>query len=221
MPPRFDRSLIPDSPDLCYEAALWAGGCARVGGLDEAGRGALAGPVAVGVVILPPDLAIEHDLHGVRDSKEMTPHSREAWAGRIRTLVSAWAVGLAEADEIDRLGIVPAVRLAAKRALNGLAVCPQHLLVDYLDLPEICIPQTPLVKGDARVLSIAAASVLAKTHRDEIMRSLDTEYPGYRLGVHKGYGTAAHREAILRLGPSSIHRLSFLKHIISSGGNHE
>ena len=120
-----------------------------------------------------------------------------------------WAVGFAEAEEIDRIGIVPATRLAIRRALSSLTIQPDHLLVDYLKLPEIPIPQTCLVKGDARCLSIAAASILAKTSRDELCRTLELQYPGYGFARHKGYGTAAHLKAIQELGVSPAHRRSF------------
>jgi ribonuclease HII len=206
---KFDRSLIPASPDLAFEKALWVQGIVRVAGIDEAGRGAMAGPVAAGAIILPTNCELEFYLEGVRDSKEMTPASREQWAGRLAEVALACAVGFAGPDEIDALGIVPATRLAVSRALDGLAVIPQHLLVDYLALPEIALPQTSLVKGDARSLSIAAASILAKTARDALMRSLDLQYPGYGLGMHKGYGTSIHRLAIDRFGLSPVHRQSF------------
>jgi ribonuclease HII len=160
-------------------------------------------------VILPPDANIERELAGVRDSKEMTAPQRDTWALRIREVALAWGVGFASPDEIDDLRIIPATRLAAQRALAALTVEPQHLLLDYLLLPDNPQPQTSLIKGDARSLSIAAASILAKTSRDDLLTELDSEHPGYGLGTHKGYGTQAHREAIIRRGPSPIHRMSF------------
>ncbi len=183
-----------------------------VAGLDEAGRGALAGPVAVGAVILPEQsrARLAAALNGVRDSKLMTPAEREEAAPRIRACALACAVGFASAEEIDADGIVLATRLAALRALHELQVFPDYLLTDFrLELPELDIPQTALVKGDARCLSIAAASVLAKTARDAIMRDMDALVPGYGLGQHKGYGTPAHVMAIQLLGQSVIHRKSF------------
>ena len=209
MPVKFDRSLLPAAPDLSFETELWASGLSRLAGIDEAGRGALAGPVAAGAVILPSEPSLVETLLGVRDSKEMTPASREYWAGRLQGLAVACGVGFASAREIDELGILPATRLAVQRALEQLSVSPQHLLVDYLELPGCRIPQTALVKGDARSLSIAAASILAKTARDALLRQLDSQYPGYIFAAHKGYGTAAHLAAIQRLGPCPIHRLSF------------
>jgi ribonuclease HII len=180
-----------------------------VAGIDEAGRGALAGPVAAAALILPPDADLRQALQGVRDSKQLTPARRAFWAPRLRRLALGCGVGLASSQEIDELGIVPATRLAAHRALEALPLAPQHLLVDYLDLPDCSIPQTSLVKGDARCLSIAGASILAKTARDEILRQLDGQYPGYGFAGNKGYGTLAHRQALARLGPSQVHRRSF------------
>jgi ribonuclease HII len=212
-------------PDLAFELELWKSGLTYVAGLDEAGRGALAGPVAVGAVILPRDAGWPARPHrskargtrqpasflgGVRDSKQMTPLQREAAAPRIKQLALAWSVGFASPQEIDSQGIVQAVRLAALRALADLGIFPDYLLTDFrLELPELDVCQTALVKGDARCLSIAAASVLAKTARDALMRDLDGEVPGYELAQHKGYGTRAHRLALQRLGRSAIHRRTF------------
>jgi len=209
MPVKFDRSLLPAAPDLSFEINLWASGLTYLAGIDEAGRGALAGPVSAGAVILPPEPSLIETLLGVRDSKEMTPAKREYWAGRLPDLAVSSGIGFASAQEIDELGILPATRLAVQRALERLSIPPQHLLVDYLELPACRIPQTALVKGDARSLSIAAASILAKTARDALMRQLDSQYPGYVFAAHKGYGTALHLAAIQRLGPCPIHRTSF------------
>ena len=201
---------MTQNPDLSHEKHLWTH-FKRIAGLDEAGRGALAGPVAVGAVILPEDEPLLFQaLAGVRDSKQMTPLGRERLAPRIREVALAWGVAFASAEEIDSLGIVCATRTAAVRALRGLSVLPHYLLTDFrLELPQLELAQTSLVKGDARCLSIACASVLAKTARDEWMRELDSQYPGYGLGKHKGYGTQAHRSAMKRLGLSKIHRQSF------------
>jgi ribonuclease HII len=206
---KFDRSLLPPCPDLAFEMALWARGVRVIAGVDEAGRGALAGPVAAGAVILPNDPDLAASLSGVRDSKQMSPAGRAMWAERIRHLAVGYAVGYASNLEIDDLGIAPATRLAIERCLAGLALQPEHLLVDYLVLPAVLIPQTSLVKGDARSLSIAAASILAKTARDARMGELEDEYPGYGFSTHKGYGTVAHRRRLAQLGPCPIHRLSF------------
>jgi ribonuclease HII len=197
-------------PNLTFEKILWHSRLTRVAGLDEAGRGALAGPVAAGAVILPANPRLIRTLNGVRDSKLMTPDQRALWAGRIKSVALGWQVGFASADEIDTLGIVHATRLAALRALAGLGLSPDYLLTDFrLELPELETPQTALVKGDQKCLSIAAASVLAKTARDAMLCALESEYPGYGLERHKGYGTARHRAAIGRLGFSPIHRKTF------------
>lgn len=198
------------NPDLFFEKKLWRSGLKHIAGLDEAGRGALAGPVAVGAVILPEQAHLLSTLSGVRDSKQMTPLERESAAARIREIALVWGVGLASADEIDSQGIVHATRLAALRALESMGLFPDYLLTDFrLELPQLDVSQSSLVRGDASCLSIAAASVLAKTARDALMRELDSHYPGYGLGSHKGYGTEAHRLALRRLGFSPIHRKTF------------
>jgi ribonuclease HII len=209
MTPKFDRRLLPLAPDFAFEIALWDQGYNLVAGVDEAGRGALAGPVAAGALIFPSDPGLLLALKGVRDSKQMTAVQRSFWAQRLAEVCLAWGVGFASAEEIDTLGIVPATRLAACRAVQALGVHPEHLLIDYLSLPELPIAQTPLVKGDMRSLSIAAASILAKTRRDALLCELEAQYPGYGLARHKGYATGAHRAALERLGPSPIHRLNF------------
>lgn len=196
-------------PDLSFETELWANGRRHIAGIDEAGRGALAGPVAAAALILPQLLNIKAKLSGVRDSKQMTPNQREIWGRVLRAIALAWGVGFASHEEIDALGILSATRLAARRALESLAVRPDHLLLDYLKLADVDLPQTSLVKGDCRSLSIAGASILAKTARDALMRELDGQYPGYGFAAHKGYGTAAHLGALARLGPCPEHRLSF------------
>jgi ribonuclease HII len=162
-------------------------------------------------VILPDDKTLlASTLAGVRDSKQLTPRTRESLAKPIMETAMDWAVGYATPREIDMQGIVRATRLAAIRALHQFTLNPQYLLTDFrLELPQIDIPQTAIIKGDAHCLSIACASIIAKTERDALMRELDSQFPGYGLGRHKGYGTQAHRSALKRLGPSSIHRQSF------------
>jgi ribonuclease HII len=211
MPP-FDRTLLPLEPDLTFEQICWRSGLMAVAGIDEAGRGALAGPVSAAAVILPPETTIMRMLKGVRDSKQMTPAQRGSAREMILQHALTWAVGFATAAEIDQVGIVPATRMAAWRALNSLALPPAHLLLDYLFLPDVTLPQTALIKGDCRSLSIAAASVLAKTARDALLCELDLTYPGYGFAAHKGYGTQAHRAALQCLGPCPAHRLSFSFH---------
>ena len=202
--------MIP-TPDLTFELGLWQSGLRHIAGLDEAGRGALAGPVAVGAVILPEDKPhLSSTLAGLRDSKLMTPLERSRLTPLIQASARTWGVGFASNEEIDELGIVASTRLAASRALEALTLFPDYLLTDFrLELPELDVSQTSLVKGDQKSLSIAAASVLAKTARDALMRELDGQYPGYEFARHKGYGTVMHRTAIQRLGHSPIHRKSF------------
>lgn len=199
------------SPSLKFESDLWDSGLQFIAGLDEAGRGALAGPVAVGAVILPNDKTLlASTLKRVRDSKQLTPRQRDSLVPSIRSTALAWSVGFATADEIDSQGIVRAARLAAIRALHQFSITPQYLLTDFrLELPQIDIPQTSIIKGDAHCLSIACASILAKTERDALMRELDERFPGYGLGQHKGYGTQAHRSAVKRKGLTPVHRRTF------------
>ncbi|HEX7621678.1 MAG TPA: ribonuclease HII [Anaerolineales bacterium] len=195
------------TPTLEFEMNLWNAGFTRIAGLDEAGRGAWAGPVAAAAVILPANPSLTRVLCRVRDSKLMTPLARETWAPQIKNSSLGWGVGFASAEEIDKLGILPATKLAATRALENLL--PDYLITDYLVFREIDLPQTALVKGDQRSLSVAAASVLAKTARDALMRELDVQYPGYGFFHHKGYGTRLHQDAIKKLRRCEIHRKSF------------
>jgi len=197
-------------PSLDYETPRWTAGYRRVAGLDEAGRGAWAGPVVAAAVVLPPgDRALLERLRGVRDSKQLTPKQREALLGVIRECAVAVGVGAVPPDEIDALGIVPATRRAMVLALEAISPPADYLLIDHLPLVEVALPQYSLPKGDARVLSIAAASIVAKVSRDRIMVELDERLPGYGFARHKGYGTAQHQAALAALGPSSVHRLSF------------
>ena len=206
---KFDISTLPKYPDLKIEAPLWDAGWAHIAGIDEAGRGALAGPVCAAAVILPNLPERTRILAGVRDSKQMTQLQRERFEPLVKEIAISYGIGFATAAEIDEIGILPATRLAAKRAVEALSPTPDYLITDYLKLPEIDIPQEHFIKGDARSLTIAAASVLAKTARDAHLRQLDEQVPGYDLSRHKGYGTKAHRAAIHKLGKSPIHRQSF------------
>ncbi|OGO12965.1 MAG: ribonuclease HII [Chloroflexi bacterium RBG_13_68_17] len=215
------RPPAEQQPSLVMEQALRAHGFACIAGLDEAGRGAWAGPLTAAAVILPLENAgLAGLLIGVRDSKIMTARQRTRWAESIRQVALAWAVGEASVDEVDGLGPLRASRLAMTRALNGLRLQPVHLLIDHLCLPEVTLPQTALPHGDALVLSIAAASVLAKVSRDQEMVSLDCAFPDYGFGRHKGYGTPQHRHALQRLGPSAVHRRSYapVAALASAGG---
>jgi len=206
---RLDPCLLPPAPNISFEKKLWKTGINHVAGIDEAGRGALAGPVVAAAVILPPQPSIVEKLDGLKDSKQLTPSQRTEWAECLRSIALAWGIGIASNAEIDQQGIVPATRLAAQRAMVNSKIAPEHLLLDYLFLPDDETPQTNLIKGDERSLSIAGASILAKTARDGLLIALESEYPGYRFAEHKGYATSQHLEALDRLGPSPIHRFSF------------
>ncbi|KPL88223.1 ribonuclease HII [Ardenticatena maritima] len=195
-------------PTLHYERLFWSQGKRYVAGCDEAGRGCWAGPVMVAAVVLPADVTMANVLRaaGVRDSKLLTPAQREALVPLIEEVALATAVASASPAEIDRLGIAPATRLAIRRALEQLPLAPQALLLDAFPLPESPLPQEALVRGDSLSISIAAASILAKVARDRLMEAYDTDYPGYGFARHKGYGTAEHRAALQRLGPTPLHR---------------
>ncbi|MBL8099633.1 MAG: ribonuclease HII [Anaerolineales bacterium] len=196
-------------PDLTHEKKLWSA-YNFIAGLDEAGRGALAGPVFVGAVILPKEKSLIKKLSGVHDSKLLNPKKRNLLNPQIKESALAWGIGFSTAAEIDRLGIVPATRLAASRAIEAMHFIPDFLLTDFrLELPELDIPQTSIVKGDQKSLSIASASILAKTARDDMMREIDSQYPNYHFSNHKGYGTLTHRKVIKQFGHSPIHRKTF------------
>jgi ribonuclease HII len=187
-------------------------------GIDEAGRGPLAGPVAVGVVVIP--LAFAWDLlQGVRDSKQMTELGREIWFEKLRVLEREYgvrhAVGFSSAQYIDERGIVPAIRAALGRALRELAVDAAEasvLLDGSLKAPERFASQKTIIRGDESEPIISLASIAAKVKRDHLMKRLAITYPGYGFEIHKGYGTKAHREAIIELGPCPIHRKTFVKY---------
>jgi ribonuclease HII len=190
---------------LTRERELWASGIERVAGVDEAGVGPLAGPVVAAAVIFPAG----HGIPGVDDSKKLTPERRATLALSIREHALAFAVAVVDPAEIDRINVYRATLLAMGRALDGLSIRPDHVLVDARRIPGCDLPQEAIVKGDARCHAIAAASIVAKTTRDALMRRYDDEFPGYGFGDHKGYPTEAHRDAIRRLGPCAIHRRSF------------
>lgn len=184
----------------CYDPTVIEAGC------DEAGRGCLAGPVAAAAVILP-----EGFTHPwLNDSKKLTEKRRDELRAIIEREAVAWAVVMVDNEEIDRINILNASILAMHRALDALTVRPQAVIVDGNRFKPYCdVPSTTFVKGDGRFGNIAAASILAKTHRDELMRRLDERYPGYGWAINKGYPTAAHRKAITELGPTPLHRMSF------------
>jgi ribonuclease HII len=209
MPNRIDPALIPDTPDLEFESQLWKQKVGHIAGLDEAGRGAWAGPVFAAAVILAPGSFLQTHKVGIRDSKQLTPARRGALAPVIKQNAADWGIGNASSGEIDEMGILPATRLAMMRALGSLKQQPKHLLIDALFLPDVSIPQTALIKGDQRSLSIAAASILAKTARDEWMIKLSELEPCYHFACNKGYGTRAHLGALIERGPCTQHRFRF------------
>lgn len=179
-----------------------------IAGVDEAGRGPLAGPVFAAAVVLDARRPIE----GLADSKQLTPEDREALAVRIRRRAQCWAIAWADVEEIDTLNILQASFLAMRRALLGLPFLPSHIQVDGNRLPpvlDLCPRCEAIVGGDATVPAISAASILAKTARDALMRSLDAHYPGFQLAEHKGYATAKHLAALQVQGPSAVHRVTF------------
>jgi ribonuclease HII len=198
------------NPTLTYERRLWAQGFRRVAGLDEVGRGAWAGPVVAAAVILPPGKPeLGSKLAGVRDSKLLSPPQREALLDLIGQHAEALGVGAVPSGIIDAIGIVAATRRAMALALHSLARPADHLLVDHLTLPDLPLAQISMPKGDLRVLSIAAASIVAKVCRDRLMDRYESLFPGYGLVRNKGYGTAEHRAGLKALGPSAIHRFSY------------
>ncbi len=191
-------------PSSRYERAARSAGYRTIAGLDEAGRGALFGPVFAAVVVLDP----ARQIRGLDDSKELEPERREVLAERIRERALAWAVGAADAFEIDRVNILEASRLAMQRALARLSIACDYLLLDAIRIAS-ALPQKPLIHGDSLSFSIAAASILAKTERDRALVRWDAVFPEYRLASNKGYGTRDHLEALDRLGPTTLHRFSF------------
>lgn len=187
-----------------FERKARQAGYTTIAGLDEAGRGALFGPVFAAAVVLSPDRTIR----GLQDSKQLTPDRREVLAERIRERALCWAVGAADVFEIDRINILQASKLAMRRAIDQLSPACDYLLLDAvkLDLP---LPQESLIQGDARCQCIAAASILAKTERDRCLRKWSEILPEFGLDRHKGYGTPEHLEVLQRLGPTAMHRFSF------------
>ncbi|MEA3334617.1 MAG: ribonuclease HII [Chloroflexota bacterium] len=198
-----------DGPTLDWERRLWAEGFRRVAGLDEAGRGALAGPVVAAAVILPCDPKVARRLDGVADSKTLTALRRERLFDVVMAESAGTGVGIVPARQIDEVGIAVATRQAMGIAVSQLVPCPDYLIIDYVRLPLLSTRQESLVKGDARVLSIAAASILAKVTRDRLMIQMAGTFSGYGFERHKGYGTRQHLDALRIQGPCPEHRQSF------------
>lgn len=195
--------------EYIFELAAKEKGYTNVCGIDEAGRGPLAGPVCAAAVILPEGLFID----GLNDSKKLTEKKREELFDIIKREAVSYGIGFASEDEIDEINILQATFLAMRRAVENMEISPDYALIDGNRMPPLAIPGETIVKGDAKSPSIAAASILAKVSRDRLMYQYHEIYPEYGFAKHKGYGTKAHVEAILKNGPCKIHRRSFLKKI--------
>ncbi|MDP2935490.1 MAG: ribonuclease HII [Dehalococcoidia bacterium] len=204
------------TPNLKEEEALWARGYRHVAGVDEVGRGPLAGPVVAAAVVLPQ--AAGSFYHLVRDSKTLSAAQRDRLYEEIAGHALAWATAAVPPEEIDRAGIGPATKKAMAEAIGTLCLKPDYVLVDAVKLPTIGLPQKSIIKGDATCLSIAAASILAKVCRDRLMEVADREHPGYGFARHKGYGTAEHLAQLHKLGLSPLHRKSFAPVTMVEGG---
>ena len=193
-----------------YENEARKNGFMVIAGLDEAGRGPLAGPVVAGCCVLDPEVMVL----GVNDSKKLSEKKRAELFPLIQEKALSYGVGIVDEKVIDQINILEATKLAMKKAVEALSVQPDLLLIDALRLPDLAIRQEDIIKGDAKSVSIAAASILAKETRDRIMREYDSVYPEYGFAKHKGYGTKEHIEAIRKYGPCPIHRRSFIGHFI-------
>ena len=195
-----------------YEDEVFGQGYKLVCGIDEAGRGPLAGPVCAAAVILPPHL----EIPGLTDSKKLTDKKRRELMPIIKEQAIAWGIGFASHEENDRINILQATYLAMERALSQLQVKPEFALIDGNRAKDFGLPVKTVVKGDSLSANIAAASVLAKVTRDDLMEAMAVDYPGYGFEIHKGYGTKAHYAALTEKGPSPIHRMTFLKKFYGS-----
>ena len=192
---------------LTHERRLWDSGRSLIAGVDEVGRGPLAGPVVAAAVILPHDF----DVLGIDDSKKLSPKKREELAEVIKEKALAWSVGWVGPERIDEINILEATKEAMTQAVQGLSLQPDHVLIDgNFTVRSLALPQTAIVKGDANSTSIAAASILAKVTRDRYMEEMDAVYPGYAFASNKGYGTKAHYDGLRAQGPTPIHRRSFI-----------
>jgi len=195
-------------PTFAEEELLEAQGYSFIAGVDEVGRGALAGPVVAAAVILPNGIKTKW-LDQIRDSKQLSPDRRQILFQYIQDAAISTGIGSASHEVIDAQGIVKATRLAMKSAIDKLFPSPRYLLIDYISLPEVSLPQKGITCGDSICLSIACASIIAKVFRDRLMVEFDSVHNGYGLAQHKGYGTRYHLNCLQRLGPSGIHRRSF------------
>ena len=190
----------------CYEQDLWQEGNVHIAGVDEAGRGPLAGPVVAAAVILS-----KEDIYilGLNDSKKISAPKRQVLYHEIKNRALAYAIAWADHNEIDKINILQATKLAMTRAIDLLEIKPQHVLIDALVLQNLALPQTAIIRGDSLSVSIAAASILAKCKRDEIMEDYNLIYPNYGFAKHKGYPTKEHYDSLAKYGPCHIHRCSF------------
>ena len=196
-------------PTFARESQLWQAGFVRVAGVDEAGRGALAGPVVAAAVIVPAHAPLTGIWASVYDSKLLTPQSRSALEGEIQQAALAWGIGSSSAASIDQIGIAAATRQAMQAAIAALHPLPDHLLIDWVRLPQIDLPQASYSKADRDIVAVAAASILAKVYRDRLLTQLHEVYPHYGFAQHKGYGAPAHLAALVAHGPCPEHRHSF------------
>ena len=192
-----------------YERELQQQGVTLVAGVDEVGRGPLAGPVVAAAVILP----VEFSVLGIDDSKKLSEKKREELYDKILEHCICYALGIVDHQDIDRINILQATRLAMQLAIEGLGVQPEHVLIDALVLPAVPLPQTGIIRGDSASVSIAAASIIAKVTRDRMMQDFHQQYPGYCFDRNKGYGTREHYEGIRRQGLCGIHRRTFLQNL--------
>ncbi|MFT3743252.1 MAG: ribonuclease HII [Pyrinomonadaceae bacterium] len=191
---------------LVFEQQAWADGFKLVAGLDEVGRGCIAGPVVAAACILDPSKPLPE---GLNDSKKVTESNRDEIAAQLKQTCIAYTIGQIEADEIDRINILEATKQAMLNAIATLSPSPDFLLIDALYLKRSPLPQKSIIKGDSISASVAAASILAKTYRDDLMKAYDAEFPQYGFAAHKGYGCASHYDAIREHGPCPLHRMSF------------
>ncbi len=213
---RYEKMLFREKEESNRLAVLWEKerllqkkGFLQVAGIDEAGRGPLAGPVVAACVLLPCGV----ELTGLNDSKKLSPGMREKLAGQIKDCAVAWGVGLVDNEEIDRINILNATEKAMLLAVEDMNVKPDYLLIDAMNI-QTDIRQEGIIHGDAVCASIAAASIIAKTHRDFLMEEMDTIYPQYDFRKHKGYGTLLHMKALTEHGPCPVHRMSFIQKFI-------
>lgn len=214
-------SLFPDAkirkPGLHFERLAQSEGYSLVAGVDEVGRGCLAGPVVAAACILDPKRRLPK---GLNDSKKLTAKKRDEIAAKLKSICVAYAIGQVEADEIDEINILEATKKAMRLAIQRLSCSTDYLLIDALKLKDIELPQMPIIRGDAICASIAAASVLAKTYRDALMTEYHSQFPQYGFDGHKGYAASVHLDALREHGPCSIHRMTFhgVKEDISPNG---